>query len=193
MSIFRMAAVAAVLSFALQAETLAVPRPAPEFVVHYPDGSQALLSSSKGKVVALTFIYTTCIHCQHASQAFSKLYTEYSPRGFQVVSVAFNEMANLFVSDFVKNNGITFKVGFSPLDPVLQFLGISPIERYEVPQIVWIDRNGIIRAQTPAIGDDGKMRTEGYWREMIETLLKEPVSAKKHPGARASAAKKSEP
>src|SRR5579871_1311462 len=149
MSIFRMAAVAAVLSFALQAETLAVPRPAPEFVVHYPDGSQALLSSSKGKVVALTFIYTTCIHCQHASQAFSKLYTEYSPRGFQVVSVAFNEMANLFVSDFVKNNGITFKVGFSPLDPVLQFLGISPIERYEVPQIVWIDRNGIIRAQTP--------------------------------------------
>jgi len=188
MSIFRTAALAAVVAFTVRAETPPVPRPAPEFVVHYTDGSQALLSSFKGKVVALTFVYTTCIHCQHASQTFAKLYTEYSPRGFQVVSVAFNDMANLFVSDFVKNNGITFRVGFSPVDPVLDFLGISRIERYEVPQIVWIDRKGMIRAQTPAMGDDGRMRTEAYWREMIETLLKEPESAKKHAVTHARAA-----
>jgi hypothetical protein len=88
-------------------------------------------------------------------------------------------MANLFVDDFMKNYGINYKVGFSPLDPVLQFLGISPMERYVVPQIVWIDRKGIIRSQTSAMTGDEQMRTEAYWRSMIETLLKEPVETTK--------------
>jgi len=175
----RVAAAVMACTFALRAEIPPAPRPAPEFTIRYADGNQVPLSSFKGKVVALTFIFTTCVHCQHASQAFSKLYTEYGPRGFQPVGVAINEMANLFVDDFMKNYGINYKVGFSPLDPVLQFLGISPMERYVVPQIVWIDRKGIIRSQTSAMTGDEQMRTEAYWRSMIETLLKEPVETTK--------------
>jgi peroxiredoxin len=191
MLLCRLAAAAAICALALQAEAPPVLRPAPEFVIHYPDGSQALLSSFRGKAVALTFVYTTCIHCQHASQAFAKLQTEYGPRGFQVVSVAFNEMANLFVDDFIKNNGLTFRVGFSPPDPVLDFLNISRIERYVVPQIIWIDRKGMIRSQTPALGDE-KQLTEAYWREMIETLLKEPADSVKRHAATHTSAKKSQ-
>jgi peroxiredoxin len=177
----RVAAAAMACTFALQAEIPPAPRPAPEFTIKYADGNQVPLSSFKGKVVALTFIFTTCIHCQHASQAFSKLYTEYGPRGFQPVGVAINDMANLFVDDFMKNYGINYKVGFSPLEPVLAFLGISPMERYVVPQIVWIDRKGMIRSQTSALTGDEQMRTEAYWRSMIETLLKEPVeTTRKH-------------
>jgi peroxiredoxin len=184
----RVASAAVACTFALQAEIPPTPRPAPEFTIRYADGNQVPLSSFKGKVVALTFIFTTCIHCQHASQAFSKLYTEYGPRGFQPVGVAINDMANLFVDDFMKNYGINYKVGFSPLEPVLQFLGISPMERYVVPQIVWIDRKGIIRSQTSPITGDEQMRTEAYWRNMIETLLKEPVeTTKKHTATRSSA------
>jgi peroxiredoxin len=177
----RVAAAAMACTFALQAEIPPAPRPAPEFTIRYADGNQVPLSSFKGKVVALTFIFTTCVHCQHASQALTKLYTEYGPRGFQPVGVAINDMANLFVDDFMKNYGITYKVGFSPLEPVLQFLGISPMERYVVPQIVWIDRKGIIRSQTSPLTGDEQMRTEAYWRSMIETLLKEPAeTSKKH-------------
>jgi peroxiredoxin len=184
----RVAAAAMACTFALQAEIPPAPRPAPEFTIRYADGNQVPLSSFKGKVVALTFIFTTCIHCQHASQAFSKLYTEYGSRGFQPVGVAINDMANLFVDDFMKNYGITYKVGFSPLEPVLQFLGISPMERYVVPQIVWIDRKGMIRSQTSPLTGDEQMRTEAYWRSMIETLLKEPVeTTKKHTATRTSA------
>jgi peroxiredoxin len=184
----RVAAVAMACTFALQAEIPATPRPAPEFTIRYADGNQVPLSSFKGKVVALTFIFTTCIHCQHASQAFSKLYTEYGPRGFQPVGVAINDMANLFVDDFMKNYGINYKVGFSPLEPVLAFLGISPMERYVVPQIVWIDRKGMIRSQTSPLTGDEQMRTEAYWRSMIETLLKEPVeTTKKHTATRTNA------
>ncbi len=36
-----------------------VPRQAPEFAVHLPDGRQALVSSYKGKVLCLAFILTT--------------------------------------------------------------------------------------------------------------------------------------
>src|SRR5580692_721878 len=184
----RVAAAAMVGVFALQAEIPPTPRPAPEFTIRYADGNQVPLSSFKGKVVALSFIFTTCVHCQHASQAFSKLYTEYGPRGFQPVGVAINDMANLFVDDFMKNYGVNYKVGFSPLDPVLAFLGISPMERYVVPQIVWIDRKGIIRSQTSPLTGDEQMRTEAYWRSMIETLLKEPVeTTKKHTATRTNA------
>ncbi len=181
----RVAAAAMACTFALQAEIPAAPRPAPEFTIQYADGNKVPLSSFKGKVVALTFIFTTCVHCQHASQVFSKLYTEYGARGFQPVGVAINDMANLFVDDFMKNYGVNYKVGFSPLPPVLEFLGISPMERYVVPQIVWIDRKGMIRAQTSALTGDEQMRTEPYWRSMIEMLLKE-----QHPATHTSAKNK---
>src|SRR5580704_6656231 len=187
----RVAAAAMACTLALHAEIPPAPRPAPEFTIKYADGNQVPLSSFKGKVVALSFVFTTCVHCQHASQAFSKLYTEYGPRGFQPVGVAINDMANLFVEDFMKNFNINYKVGYSPLDPVLDFLGISRMERYVVPQIVWIDRKGMIRSQTLPVTGDEQMRTEPYWRNMIETLLKEPAeTTKRHSTTHTSAAKK---
>jgi len=174
----------------LRAAVPPVPRHAPEFVIHFPDGSQSLLSGYRGKVVALLFVYTTCIHCQHTSQVFSQLNTEFGARGFQPLDVAFNDMANLFVKDFVKEFGVNYPVGFSPREPVLDYLGIPVIERFVVPQIVWIDRKGNIRSQTPPLGDD-KLLKETYWREMIETLLKEPAeSAKKPPVHKSTSAKK---
>jgi len=188
----RLAAAALICAAAVRAEMPPVPRPAPDFTIKYVDGNQAQLSSLRGKVVALMFVFTTCIHCQHASQEMSKLYTEYGARGFQPVGVAFNDMANLFVDDFMRNNNVTFKVGFSPVDPVLEFLGISKIERYVVPQICWIDRKGIIRSQTPATGGDEKLRTPSYWREMIETLLKEPAETTRKRSTHTSA-KKAQP
>ena len=60
-----------------------VPRPAPEFAIQLPDGSQTLLSSLRGKVVCLMFVHTTCPHCQHATQEISKLHSQYGPQGFQ--------------------------------------------------------------------------------------------------------------
>jgi peroxiredoxin len=166
-----------------------VPRPAPEFVIQYNDGHQALLSSFRGKVVALELLYTTCPHCQHSSQVFSKLNSEFASKGFQPLGVAFNEMPQMLVPDFIKQNSVNFPVGFSSRDAVLTFLGIPVIERFVVPQIVWIDRKGIIRSQTPPLGDEKQLQ-ENYWREMIETLSKEPDSPKKHTTARPTSARK---
>ncbi len=160
---------------ALKTETPPVLRKSPEFVIKFVDGKQMLLSSLKGKVVALLMVHTTCPHCQHTSQVFTELYKEYGPRGFQPVDAAFNTMANMYVPDFVKNFNIGYPVGYSTPEEVMTYLGYSLMERYTVPQIVWIDRKGNIRSQTTAAGDEANLYTEGYWRNMIETLLKEPA------------------
>src|SRR5712692_3472000 len=177
-------------ALALDAGALPVPRHSPEFAVQFPNGHQLLLSSLKGKVVAIEFLSTTCPHCQRASQVFSKLYAEYGSRGFQPVGVAFNPMANMYVDDFVKSNGATYPVGFSPREAVLDYLGVSEIDRLMVPQIVWIDRRGTIRSQTPAPDDNEKLLQESYWREMIETLTKEPDPTAKKPVRQTTARKR---
>jgi peroxiredoxin len=159
----------------LQAQAPPVLRHSPDFVVKFPDGNQMQLNSLKGKVVGLLFVHTTCSHCQRTSQVFTKLYQEYKARGFEAVDVAFNTMANLYVRDFVKDYQIGYPVGFAAQDDVLNYLSFSVMERYVVPQIVWIDRQGNIRSQTPPNASDDKFYQESYWRNMIETLLKEPA------------------
>jgi thiol-disulfide isomerase/thioredoxin len=162
-------------------------RKSPEFVIKFVDGHQMLLSSLKGKVVALLMVHTTCPHCQHTSQVFTQLYNEYGPRGFQPVDAAFNTMANMYVSDFVKTYNIGYPVGFSSPEEVMAYMGYNVMERYSVPQIIWIDRKGNIRSQTKPQEDDATLYSEGYWRNMIETLLKEPATST--PVHHASAAK----
>jgi thiol-disulfide isomerase/thioredoxin len=152
-------------------------RKSPEFVIKFVDGHQMLLSSLKGKVVALLMVHTTCPHCQHTSQVFTQLYNEYGPRGFQPVDAAFNTMANMYVSDFVKTYNIGYPVGFSSPEEVMAYMGYNVMERYSVPQIIWIDRKGNIRSQTKPQEDDATLYSEGYWRNMVETLLKEPATS----------------
>ena len=52
-------ALAAIGFLAAAAFAQDVPRPAPEFAIHMPDGSQTLLSKYSGKVVLLAFMATT--------------------------------------------------------------------------------------------------------------------------------------
>jgi peroxiredoxin len=157
-----------------------VPRPAPEYVISYPGSKQDLLSRYKGKVVALSFIFTTCPHCQVECQMLSKLYSELGPKGFQPLAVAVNPMAIMLVPDFVRDYHVNFPVGASEQPPALSFLKIGPADRWVVPQLAIIDRKGNIRAQTPYNGDE-KLQNEGHVRQLIEGLLNEgakPVKAK---------------
>ena len=173
----------------LPVQAAEVGKPSPEFVIHFNDGSQKLLSSYRGKVVCLEFLHTTCPHCQHASQVFSQLYTEYGSRGFQPIGVAWNDMASMLVPDFIRDFKVNYPVGFANRDDVLTYLGFSIMDRTVVPQLVWIDRKGIVQSQTPAIGDDTMLK-EPYWRQMIDKLIKEPGPAASHKAATHHAAHK---
>jgi peroxiredoxin len=153
-----------------------IPRKAPELAVQLTGGGQILLSQFRGKVVMIDFVHTTCPHCQNASTIVERLYKEYGPRGFQPLGVAFNDNAALLVPDFVKMLGLTYPVGVAPRDTVLEYLQHSYAEPLYVPQMVFVDRAGEIRAQHGGIGDDFlKGDLESHLRDQIESLLKEPA------------------
>jgi peroxiredoxin len=156
-----------------------VPRQAPEFVITMPGGRQALLSQYKGKVVVLEFLFTTCPHCQHEASMIAKLNTELGPKGFQPIGTAINTMEIPTVMGFIQQTGANFPIGVSDRDAALNFMGISIMERWVVPQLVLIDRKGVVRYQTPALGAE-EVQNEAWLREKIEELLKEPATAAHH-------------
>jgi peroxiredoxin len=180
----RLAALAVTLGLTLTAFAAPVPRQSPEFVITYPDGKQALLSSYKGKAVALLFIFTTCPHCQVTCQTLSKLNDELGAKGFQPIAVAINPMANMLVKEFAKEFRVNFPVGSAERDPALAYLQIPVVERWVVPQVVLIDKKGVIQKQTPPQGDE-KLQEEGSLRTAIQAMLSGASAPAKHVSAAA--------
>lgn len=147
-----------------------MPRKAPEIKIVQPDGKQTLLSSYRGKVVALAFIFTTCPHCQAESGVLSKLHTELGPKGFQPLAIAFNDNAGMLVNDFVKNFHVNFPVGFAPRKTVTDYLQLDDNVQWNVPQMVLIDRRGMIVAQSTPVGSP-ELQEEEPLRQKIVDLL----------------------
>jgi peroxiredoxin len=121
-------------------------------------------------------MFTTCPHCQAEAQMLTRLLKDMGPRGLSVLGVAFNDNAAVLVPGFVQQYNVGFPVGAADRQTVLNYLGISEMVRWVVPQVVVIDRKGNIRAESPAQGDPN-LQTESYMRELLDTLLKEPAGA----------------
>jgi thiol-disulfide isomerase/thioredoxin len=154
----------------LFAQTPALPRKAPELAINLPGSGPKLLSQYRGHVVALEFIETTCPHCQAASKVMSRIQTAYKSRGLQVLDAAINPNADLLVSDFAREFQTTFPVGWVTFNQFLSFMTFDMRNRVVVPQLVLIDRNGMIRYQTPSGGDPNSTE-ESTIRKRIEELL----------------------
>lgn len=165
------------------------PRKAAEFVVQLPEGGQKLLSQYRGKVVCIGFFFTTCPHCQHAAQMLTKLQNEYGAKGFQVLAVAFNPMAKMLVPDFVRDYKIGFPVGYSEREPVNSFLENPPENALHVPQLVFVDKKGMVRNQS-LTRNDSETAVEANVRSVVEKLLAEPNTMSSGAKPAAPAAKK---
>ncbi len=149
-----------------------VPRPAPELAVKLTTGAEFKLSSLRGSVVAVEFVYTTCPHCQHTVQTTGKLLNEYGPKGFRAVAVAFNDGADLLAPEFVTQFGVNFPVGTGTSQTLFDFTG-PPTRRFTLPVLLFVDRKGMLRGQFT--GDESFFKDEeANMRQWIETLLKEP-------------------
>jgi|SRR5689334_23033626 len=163
-----------------------VPRPAKEFTLTLPSGKQAQLASYRGKVVMVAFMFTTCPHCQALSKVITKLQNELGTRGFQAVGVAFNDEVNTpnaagnaqVTAKFISDNGVGFPVGYAARPAVMNYLSLSDVERWVVPQVVIIDRKGVIRAQSAATGT-ADLQTESYLRKYLGDLLSEGAAPAK--------------
>jgi peroxiredoxin len=152
-----------------------VPRPGQELSFTLASGEKTSLTAYAGKVVVVQFLFTTCPHCQATSRSYSKLQDELGSRGLQIVGVAFNEEAERnpdMIRSYVDSNGVRFPVGVVPRESVLKYLGISVMSRFNVPQVVVIDRKGVIRAQSDLLGSD-ELMDEARFRPLLEGLLEE--------------------
>ena len=176
--------------FAQDTNTL---RKAPELAFHLPGQGEQLLSQYRGKVVALEFILTTCMHCQAASHVMTRLQQEYGSRGFQSLDVAINGLdqgrtpqdADTLVDAFVHNFQVGFPVGWVPRDQFMSFMGFSFAEYLVVPQLVLIDRKGNIHYQTPARGGENDTKEEVIKQRIEELLaLHDSPTARAHAGVK---------
>jgi thiol-disulfide isomerase/thioredoxin len=167
-------------------------RKAPELSFTLPGKGPHLLSQYRGKVVALSFIFTTCPHCQAESKVLTKFQQEFGARGLQVLDVAVNPNADLLVENFGKDYQVGFPVGWVPQDQMVAFMGFSSA-RFVVPQLVLIDRKGMIHYQTPALEDENwdKLMKEDAIRQHIDELLSAGANSTsvRHPGSRVAMTK----
>jgi thiol-disulfide isomerase/thioredoxin len=156
-----------------------LPRPAKELEIVEPNGKHDLLTSYRGKVVVVQFLFTTCPHCQAYSQLLTKLQADYGPKGFQCLGAAFNEEANPgTVNAYINQFRVGFPVGPMGRETVMNFMGFALMERLVVPQIALIDRKGQIREQSEANPTaPPPLQMEDHLRSSIEKLLAEGSAA----------------
>ena len=152
--------------------TTPAPRKSPEFNISEPSGKQTALSSFRGKVVVVEFLLTNCPHCMRVAKMLGKLQDELGPQGLQTIGVAFdNNLTGKAVTKFSQDLGVTYLVGYSSSAEVDSYLGRTPTERLMVPQIVVIDRGGVIRAQSHPVRE-ANLEDETYLRNFLTNLLK---------------------
>ena len=137
---------------------------APDFTLRDIDNQSVSLSSTKGKVVLISFWATWCGPCQVEMPHIQKMYSELGSKGFTVLSVSADDARTAsMVKPLIKKNGYTF--------PVLLDKETTVVAQYNpsktLPYSVLIDRDGKIAKvhQGYNPGDEVGLRKE------VEALL----------------------
>ena len=158
-------------------QTPPVPRKAPEFVFNMQNGKQLLLSSFRGKIVAIAFMFTTCPHCQALCPILAGIQRDYASKGVQIIGDVIDSGAKDGLANFDQNyvHG-AFPVGWSTQESALEFLR-HPDPHYYVPMLAFIDRKGMLEAQY--IGDNDFFRDQDKnIRGELDKLLAERPSTR---------------
>jgi peroxiredoxin len=171
----KLASFAIVLTVAASAlATTVVPRKSPEFTIFEPSGKETTLSSFKGKVIVIEFLFLKSAHCLRVAQTLNLLHRELGPQGFQPVGIAFGPDADMQrVTYLAEDFKLTYPVGYASFDKVDNYLARESNEILNVPQIIVIDRAGVIRAQSGRKGGNPTLESENSLRSLVDGLLKE--------------------
>jgi peroxiredoxin len=155
-----------------------LPRKSPEFIITKPSGEQILLSSFKGKVVVVEFMFVGSAKCIRLAKILDALQRDLAPRGYQSVAIAFGpHVDQALVGHVADHMALSYPLGYTtaPSD-VDSFLARQGTEQLKIPQMVVIDRKGFIRAATGG-GADTRMEDEAALRALVNSLLDEPASS----------------
>jgi thiol-disulfide isomerase/thioredoxin len=146
----------------------ALPRQADNLGIQIGPEKYLWLSDYSGKTCIIAFILTTCPHCQFTTGALNHIAKEYAGKDIQILATAVEPMSSLNIPDFKKQFSPAFPVGYNDQSYVAKFLGYPPNEPMFFPQVVFVDRNGIIRAHFN--GDDPLMEKSIQEKSLRDTL-----------------------
>src|SRR5215831_17931044 len=167
--------VSALLATNLAAAPSPVPRKSPEFLISEPSGNAILLSSLRGKVVVIEFLFLQSNHCTRVAKMLNELNREMGARGFQALGVVFDppnvpDSHGELIRPAVNFLHLTYPVGYAHKADVDNFLDRKPREILSIPQIVIIDRDGMIRAVSGGTGGDPRLEDEASLRALVDEL-----------------------
>ncbi len=172
-----------------------VPRKSPELIIAEPSGKTTLLSSLKGKVVVMEFLFIQSDHCIRVAKTLNKLNIELGAFGFQAVGIVLDPpngggAGERLIPASVNDLKLTYPVGYATKSEVDRYLGRTDKEILNIPQVIVIDRAGMIRAASGGVGGNPRLEDADSLRAMIDGLLKEEaVGGKSHEsGVRSSPA-----
>ena len=172
-------------------EQASAPRKSPEFVFNMQDGRQLLLSSLRGKAVAIAFMFTTCPHCQATCPLLAGIQKEYAAKGVQFVACVIDEGAKDGLANFNKNyvRG-AFPVGWSTTDSAKEYMRIPAGKNFYVPMMSFVDRKGNIVAQYDGNTDFMEGDKEKNIRAELDKILGVPAASAAKSAARTAMTKK---
>jgi hypothetical protein len=169
-----------------------LPRKAPDFAIQTAPDKYIWLNEYAGKTVIVAFILTYCAHCQNTTGILNRIQTDYAARGVQIIESAIEDMSSLHIPEFEKKFSPAYPVGYNDRGYVVKFLQRSENDPLMMPQLVFIDRTGMIRAEYA--GDDPIFAKdqEKNLREILERTIKEgqPATRTAAPGSQKSSSAK---
>jgi thiol-disulfide isomerase/thioredoxin len=163
------------------------PRPSPELTMQRGGAAPFQLSQFRGKVVALSFVQTTCSHCQDLTRILKAIQKDYAVRNVQVVECAFEDDVTINFPMFLKAFEPNFAAGYTTAAAVKKYLKWSDVSdgMLMIPYMIFIDSRGIIRGDFN--GKDGFFgESDKHIRAELDKLLKPAVT----PAAKPAAGKK---
>ena len=156
----------------------AAPRKSPELIIAEPSGKTTALSSLKGKVVVMEFLFIQSDHCLRVARTLNTLNAELGASGVQAVGIVFDPPnvrsdSGRLIPAMVATLDLKYPVGYATKSEVDRYLGRSGHEILNIPQVIVIDRAGMIRAASGGAGGDPRLEEADSLRAMIGALLRE--------------------
>ena len=135
----RIAAMAAVLAFALPAWGAAGDVQAPAFALQSVDGQTVSLAQFKGDVVMINFWASWCGPCRQEMPLLDSIYKQYKDMGFTLLGVNV-EPDSHSANAWLKKTPVSYPILYDPKSQVSQLYQVQAM-----PTTVIIDRQGVVR------------------------------------------------
>lgn len=124
--------------------------PAPDFSLVSVQGEKIKLSGLKGKVV-LIGMFHICVPCRNQAMEFNKVREQLESQNLVILGINTSGDSKEAVLDYL--NGFPQPAAFPYLLDPGQVVHRNYIQR-DMPTVLIIDRDGILRARSPSVGAD---------------------------------------